>query len=184
MRTDVKDRGASCHSGGILGQLLAIAGRFEEAWQAFEDHFSAPAPFDAFALKRGRMIPNLALVDITKGTETGLRFSGIEARVREWNLQATQVGGRPLKSLPTLLAALTDPWFHALPRFSQLRVLAYFRFVRPDEAAEEYFRRNGALPNEGLFEDTKKFEAALDSSPVARSLWDEITQVDEIGSLF
>lgn len=194
LRADIGNRPNSCWSGALLAQHLVYAGRFDEAWVAYEKYFSGPPPFDAFNLKQGWSDggASVALFHICEGMNTdgpGFRqqfgrYPSVIANAKKWNELVKTVDGRRLKGIDSLSTTLSSQWFQSLSRFARLRVLAYFRYVRPDEQRIAHYQKHGQFPPLDPLKEIEDFEKALDGSPKGQELWNEISERQSVNALF
>ena len=194
LRADIGNRASSCWSGALLAQQLVYAGRFDEAWLAYERHFAEPPPFDAFGVKQGWSDGGASIaqfhvcdgmnIDGAGFREQFSRFPQVIANAEKWNELVKTVAGRRMESLQPLKETLLSEWFQGLARFSRIRVLSYFRYVRPDEQRMIYFRKHGRFPPLDASHEQKDFDAALAASPESHKLWSEISGRKEINGLF
>ena len=189
-QADIGRRSPACGSGARVGKFLFLSGRFEEAWQAYDRHFSAPRSFDAFRLKEESRLTvgmRIAFLEVTQGYDVeALRTHGFGNQpmalrnAQKWNEQVELVEGQRLTELTSPKQVISSKWFQGLARLSRIRVLYYFRFVRQRDDAAREFERSGSLPKLDSGKNEKDFDDALDTSPDARALWDEIDSEEEI----
>lgn len=194
LRADIGNLSPSCWSGALLAQQLVFAGRFDEAWLAYENHFAGPPPFNAFDLKRGRGLGSHAftLLHVCEGMNIDGadfrkqfgKYPNVETNVRRWNELVKAVEGQRLTSLKSLRDVLSSEWFQKLSRFSRIRVLSYFRYVRPDEEWAAYFSEHGHPPKIDSYKELKDFESNLTTSPADEKLWAELSVEEGIFELF
>lgn len=182
LRRDMKGRAASCWSGALLAQHLVFAGRIDDAWRAYEQHFQGPTPFDSFELRDGWSSGpvTFAQLHISDGmdadgdlfTKQFGRFPEIRARVREWDFAIKSVAGHALSELGSMSITVTGPWFKELTEFEKLRVLLYYKYVRPDEQHSAEYQRTGKFPEIDAVKESAEFDAALKQSSPAASVWE------------
>ncbi len=183
-RDEAESRTSSSWSRALLAQHLAYAGKFDEAWTEYGRYLEQPAPFDAFAIRQGWPSVDVALMHITEGYEMegeGFRkqFGSqpeVVANCRRWNDSVQVVEGVSLRKLRSINDTFTSGWFNTLPRLSKVRVLAYFRQVRPEEGAMAYYQQHRQFPKRDTFRELKEFEAALTKDASAKALWEELNQ--------
>lgn len=192
IRRDLMDRPRSSQSGELLGEFLALTGRFDEAWDAFTAHYEGQNTFDPNELK---VLPRIKEVDLTADklvrgfSIDGLRFDGflnhptVLENARKWNAQAALVDGIPFSNLPSLREVVTTGWFGKLNRLSRIRILHYYRSIRPQEEAEAKPRAPGPAQRE-FFKEKVAFDEAIQASEEAQALWDELTSSEEILPFF
>ena len=194
LRNDLKSRPASCSSGALLADFLALSGKSDEAWKAYSAHYSAPNYFDAFAItKQARVKRNgdSTVMNLFKWAFSveGLRLHGFRNQplvlenARQWNEQAATVEGRRFTDLPSLKEVVTSKWFESLSRLSRIRVLYYFHFFRAWDSEQDQLQKFGAIPKRDYSAEWAEFLNSLDASPEARALWDEISSGEEINPL-
>lgn len=194
LRNDLKSRPASCNSGALLADFLALSGQSDEAWKAYAAHYSAPNYFDAFAItKKARVKINgdLTVMNLFRWAfpVEGLRLHGFRNQplvlenARQWNEQAATVEGRRFTDLPSLKEVVTSKWFESLSRLSRIRVLYYFHFFRAWDSEQDQLRKLGAIPKRDYSAEWAEFLNSLDASPEARALWDEISSGEDINPL-
>ena len=192
LRSDLERRAASARSGSLLGEFLALSGRFEEAWAAYDKHYSGAGWFDAFEVKRKPLVSegnDLALNDLVKQgfSVDGLRTHGfanhpaVLENARRWNDQAALVDGRRFTELATLNEVVSSDWFRKAPRLSRIRTLYYFRSTRPWDEELAFAQKAGDFPKRDYAKERAAFENALSISSDVRKLWEEITSSEGIG---
>lgn len=168
VRRDLDGKSPTHWAGAMLAKYLVFAGRFADAWGAYRDYLLGEPAFDAFALRQGRgeMALMNAWYDI--GVEIPIpdrqKFPEVARHVAEWNATLNTIQGRDLRSLGRLAETLSSAWFKELDDFSKLRVLLYYRFIRPKE------RDNWISADEW-----KEFDTALEISDGAETLWKRAT---------
>jgi hypothetical protein len=112
------------------------------------------------------------------------KYPNVETNVRRWNELVKAVEGQRLTSLKSLRDVLSSEWFQKLSRFSRIRVLSYFRYVRPDEEWAAYFSEHGHPPKIDSYKELKDFESNLTTSPADEKLWAELSVEEGIFELF
>jgi hypothetical protein len=183
LRRDLEGRSLSNWSGGILAAYLVCAGRFDDAWQAYREHFLTDAPFDAFELRQSwpglTGVVDNAWSNVVEGIDFSVefqKFPDILQRLDEWNAKVNTINGREFKALALLADTLSSDWFKQLDDLSKLRVLFYFRITRPhDEELEYYGRTQKVFDTETHVREQDEFTAALHTCREAEVIWTRAT---------
>jgi hypothetical protein len=175
LRHDLEGRSPAEESGRMLAEYLVAQGKFQDAWQAFREHFLAEPPFDAFELKLGwggslPFYPYLISNLVKEIQFTGIQYDSqfykspeIQRRAAMWNSMVTRVDGRRLAELDSVADTLSSEWFTELDEFSKLRVLVYYAVRHED------------LPSSQIVDNLREIEAALHLSPQGEAIWARAT---------
>jgi hypothetical protein len=166
IRRDLERRSASSSSSRYLGDDLVYAGRFDDAWQAYREHFLGEPAFDAFELRQSSPWMELELV-VGGGPGAWAEFDNfpeIRRHIDEWVAMTGTVNGLQLEDLGQVSETLSSDWFKQLDDFSKLRVLYYYGYTRP---------RDHEGPD--LAKQVDEFTAALHTSKEAEAIWARAT---------
>ena len=168
----------------MLAEYLVAQGKFNDAWQAFREHFLADSPFDAFGLKQGwggsfPLDPYL-ISNLVKEIEfTGIQYESqfykspeIQRRTDKWNSIVTRVDGRRFAELGPVADTLSNEWFKRFDDFSKLRVLVYYAVRKSSLMSHGTYRQYGIHWSDAEWrDDLREIQAALHLSPQAEAIW-------------
>ena len=195
LRIDLSGRASSARSGSLIGEFLALSGRFEDAWKAYANHYSERGGFNAFKLEADSLVHGLYDYRLNYLVKQGFVVEGLRTHgfsnhpailenARVWNEQVAFIEGRKFTSLPTLGEVISSQWFQSAPRLTRIRLLYYFRAIRSLNDEPTSPPQSGTPANRVYLDKLKEFNEIIGAHPEIRQLWIDVTEGDTIPPLF